>query len=109
MPELTVPAAIEAVIKKFDQAAEPFTVFDVQQALERTSVQNLSEGEKLGAWSEVLAFSLTEGRDYAGPSPWGTYFCPVASGTNKEGKIVYFPDISQADATIVAHWAYRAR
>ena len=111
MPILDIPPAIDAVIQRFDRAPEPFTVSDVQQALttERVALGKLGEAEQLGAWSELLAFSLIDGRTYAGPSPWGTHFCPLATSTNEAGETLYSPDISGADATIVAHWSDRAR
>jgi hypothetical protein len=111
MTILDVPPAIDAVIQRFDRAAEPFTVSDVQQALttERAALGKLSDAAHLGAWSERLAFSLIDGRTYAGPSPWGTHFCPLATMMNEAGETLYSPDISGADATIVAHWSCRAR
>jgi hypothetical protein len=108
--ELAIPAPIEAVVQKFEQATAPFTVMDVQQALSqaRRSLDKLSEAENCGAWSEILAFSLTEGRDYAGPSPWGTFFCPLGS-VERDGNTIYFPDIDDADAPVIAHWTNRAK
>lgn len=104
-----MPAAIEAVIHGFDVRDVPFTEHHVQQALSeaRTSLEAPSDGESYGAWSEVFAFSLLETR----PNwrPWGTYFGPIGSGTNSEGKTIYFPDISGADTQLIENWATRAK
>jgi hypothetical protein len=96
-PDLLVPPVIEAIIQQFDQAKAPFTEFDVQRALgnARRSLHNPTEAENFGAWAEVLAFALASGRLSA--SPWGTYFGPMGSGTDKDGKTTYFPDIAGAD------------
>jgi lysyl-tRNA synthetase class 1 len=108
---LTVPASIEAVIQDFDRSACPFDVHAVGQALAtaRTALGQVGDAENIGAWSEVLAFTLAEGRSYGGPSPWGTYFCPFMSVKNAAGETVYQPDISKADGAVVDHWRERAR
>jgi hypothetical protein len=110
-PDIVVPTAIETVIRDYDQTELSFTALDAQQALgkARSSLQNPSEAENLGAWVEILAFSLTDGRDYAGASPWGTFFCPMGSVTDKDGQARYFPDIAGADAQVIAHWSGRAK
>jgi lysyl-tRNA synthetase class 1 len=110
-PDIVVPSAIETVIHDYDHSELSFTALDVQQALgkARRSLQNPSEAENLGAWVEILAFSLTDGRDYAGASPWGTFFCPMGSGTDKDGQSRYFPDIAGADAQVITYWSGRAK
>src|SRR6516162_2331911 len=110
-PDIVVPTAIEAVIRNYDSTELSFTALDVQQAIgtARSSLQNPSEAENLGAWVETLAFSLTDGRDYAGASPWGTFFCPMGSGTDEDGQVRYFPDIAGADARVITHWSNRAK
>jgi hypothetical protein len=104
-----IPPAIEEVITKFDQSDAAFNERQVKQALvsARQSLVNPGEAEKLGAWAEVLAFALVETRHQ--PSPWKTYFGPLASGTQDNGAPVYSPDIAGTDAEVVAHWIQRAR
>lgn len=108
-PDLIVPPEIEAVIKEFDLKKSPFTEHHVFDALKkaRGSLQNPGELENLGAWAEVLAFGLVETRRQG--SPWGTFFGPFASGTDNDGKPVYWPDIAGADARVIAHWSDRAK
>lgn len=105
---LAIPPQVEEVIQSFEQADAPFTVRDVHQALARArhEYQDPSSAEAFGAWAETLAFALV-GR--AGASPWGTFFGPVGSETDEEGRRFYFPDIADATADVVAHWADRAR
>jgi len=102
-----IPAKIEAVIQRFDETTVPFTVLEVQQALgmARRDLGQPSEVEDFGAWSEILAYALTDGTSYAGPSPWGTFFCPMGSTEDKEGKTHFFPDISAANTEVVDHCA----
>jgi len=105
---LTVPPAIESVIAKFDAADTAFDVHDVSRELvaARQSLTSPSEAENTGAWSEVLAFSLTH--DAANFSPWGTYFGPTGSMEKDDGTTIYFPDIAGTPAAVVQHWINRA-
>jgi hypothetical protein len=110
MPDkLVVPAAIEAVIHGFELTEVPFTISDIGSELdkERRTLQNPSDAENLGAWAEILAFALVDTRTHS--SPWGTFFGPMGSGTDKDGKTTYFPDIAAADAQVIAHWTTRAK
>ncbi len=108
-PDLVVPPAIEEQVQAFDRATSPFSEHDVEQALgkARRTLQDATESEKLGAWAEVLAFALDESRMHH--SPWGTYFGPRGSGTDKDGKTHYFPDIAGTDPQVIAHWSTRAK
>ncbi len=106
---LVIPPVVEAVIRGFEQAGEPFSVHTVQQALSkaRQGLEGASEAENFAAWSEVLAFTLVGNRTAA--SPWGSFFAPLGSGTDKDGNTVYFPDIADATTAVIDHWAGRAR
>ena len=103
-----IPPAIEEVIQSFDQMDAPFTVRDVHQALAkaRRELQKPTEAENFGVWAEILAFVLVGNRTDA--SPWRTYFSPLASGTDEDGKPFYSPDIADANADVIRHWADRA-
>jgi lysyl-tRNA synthetase class 1 len=107
--EIIVPVRIEGIIQDFDAMREPFDVMAVSQALgaARAGLKDAPEPEQLAAWCEVLAFALIPNR--TGPSPWGTYFSPMGSGTDHDGKTVYFPDIAQATPSFIDHWTARAR
>ena len=105
---MIVPPEIEEVIQGFDQEQSPFTVRDVHKGLSkaRQALQNPTDEKNFGAWAEVLAFALVTSS--SGVSPWGTFFAPLGSGTDKDGKSVYWPDIADANANVIAHWADRA-
>jgi hypothetical protein len=105
---LTVPAALEEIVQRFDARAEPFTEFDIGAELNaaRRALIDPSEPDNLGAWAEVLAFGLATGRH---ENPWNSYFGPMGSGTDGEGKTVYFPEIAGTPAVAVDHWVARAR
>ena len=106
---IAVPASLEDIIHNFGAKTEPFDVTAVSQALgaARAGLEAAPEVEQRSAWCEVLAFALVGNR--SGASPWGTYFAPMGSGTDKDGKTVFFPDASQASPSFIDHWAARAR
>ena len=108
-PPLIVPPTVGAIIDAFNARSDPYTGMDVYSALctARQALDAPSLAENSGAWAEVLAFGLT-GTEHD-EKPWGTYFGPMGSGTRENDEIVYFPDVRQADATILAHWKERAR
>lgn len=105
---LTVPAALDEIVRRYDTKEEPFTEFDLSRELgaARNGLSDLSEPEKFGIWAEVLAFNLTTGEH---ENPWNSYFGPMGSSTDGEGKTVYFPDIEGTPAVTVDHWSARAR
>jgi hypothetical protein len=105
---LTVPAALEEIVQRFDAKEEPFTEFDIGGELKaaRGALVDPLDAENLGAWAEVLAFALSKGDN---GNPWNTYFGPMGSGTNAEGQTVYFPDIAGTPPEAVSHWGARAR
>lgn len=104
---LQIPPPIEEVIQSFDRTEVPFTVQDVGQALSkaRGELQQPTEAEIFGTGAEKLAYELVgNGSD---DSPWGTHFAPVGSAIDKDGKPLYFPDIADANADVIQHWADR--
>ncbi len=107
--KLVIPPLVEDVIQGFERASEPVTVRTVHQALSeaRQKLEGASEAENFAAWSEILAFTLVGNR--TGASPWDTFFAPLMSGTDKDGNSVYVPDIADANAAVIAHWAERAQ
>jgi len=105
---LAVPASLEEIVQRFDAKAEPYNEFAVSGALNaaRGTLSQPSDAETLGAWAEVLAFGLATGRH---ENPWNSYFGPMGSGTDADGKTHYFPDIAGTPPEAVLHWAARAR
>jgi lysyl-tRNA synthetase class 1 len=75
--------------------------------LPRQQLEGAIEAENFAAWSEILAFTLVGNRTAV--SPWGAFFAPLGSGTDKDGNTVYFPDIADATTAVIDHWAGRAR
>jgi lysyl-tRNA synthetase class 1 len=105
---LTVPASLEEIVQRYDAKEEPFTEFDIGGELNaaRSALIDPSDPEKLGAWAEVLSFGLATDQH---ENPWNSHFGPMGSGTDGEGKTVYFPDIAGTPVVTVDHWAARAR
>lgn len=108
MPALIVPTSLEEIVQRYDAKEEPFNEFTIGGELKtaRGALVEPCDAENLGAWSEVLAFALTTGQH---ENPWNSYFAPMGSGTDAEGKKHYFPDIAGTPPDAVAHWAARAR
>lgn len=108
-PAIEIPPSVEEVIQGFERTSDPFTVRAVEQALlkARRALEGASEVESFAAWSEVLAFTLVA--NSTGSSPWGTFFAPIAASADEDGNTVYFPNIADANASVIDHWAERAR
>lgn len=106
---LIVPASLQAVVDVFEQRSDVFTCMEVSSALNaaRTALKDPTPEENQGAWADVLAFALAAGTQH-NEKPWDTYFGPMGSGT-RDGQIVFFPDVRQADRGILEHWKFRAR
>jgi Domain of unknown function (DUF4209) len=106
--EIAVPAAIDEVLYDFNGREVAFTELGVYQALAkaRTQLKDIPDDQNLGAWSEIMAFSLMP--DRSGRGPWKTYFGPMSSGTKADGTAFYGPDIADAPPLILEHWAERA-
>lgn len=104
-----IPAAFEEIIARLDQNGTAIDEHEVKQALvaARKSLADPGEAENLGAWAEVLAFALVAHRTH--PSPWNTYFGPMASGMKEDGEPFYSPDIAGTDPEVIAHWTHRAQ
>lgn len=105
---LTVPSPLEAIVQLYDKKQEPFDEFKIGGELTaaRNALIKPSENENVGAWAEVLAFGLATGRH---ENPWNSYFGPMGSGIDGQGKTFYFPDIAGTVPETVDHWAARAR
>lgn len=103
-----IPPSIDAVILAFDESSNRFAEYDVCQKLgeARKTLQNPTEQDDFWAWAEILAFALQTDQE---PNPWSSYFRPTGSKTMDDGRVVYCPDIAQADARVPIHWAERAR
>lgn len=105
---LMVPTPLEEILQRFDAKEEPFNEFTIGGEIKtaRGALTEPSDAENLGAWAEVLAFALATDRH---ENPWNSYFGPMGSGVNAEGKTVYFPDITGTPPEVITHWATRAR
>lgn len=107
--EFSIPSALDAVIRGFNANSSELNHHAVFQALQDASpdASAWSDGERHGAYAETVPFALMPSR--GDPSPWGTYFGPLASWEHEDGARSYSPDISGIDAQTLAYWADRAR
>jgi len=107
--EFEVPAAIEAIIAEHDGRSGVVEELALQGALAkaRSELKDPTEKQNLGAWLEIMSFSLMAARH--APSPWGTYFSPMMSGSRNDGTPFYSPDIADAPSSVVDHWTARLK
>ena len=107
--DFAVPSAMDAVVHGFDASPADLNLHELFQTLYDAvpEANDLSDGERRGAYAETFPFGLMTSRGYA--SPWGTYFSPQGSGERQDGTRVYFPDIADADTETLAHWMARAQ
>jgi hypothetical protein len=106
---MTIPEWVEAIIATFDQETKPHNELTVMEAMDRTrkSKGDLSDEDFKGYLVERSAFLFIEYRNR--PCPWNTYFGPMGSGTRPDGEQVFWPDIKDINAEIIAHWEIRAK
>jgi len=107
--EFEIPASIEAIIAGNDGCSGVVEELTLQGLLAkaRSELKDPTKKEDLGAWVEIMSFSLVAAR-YA-KSPWGTYFAPLSSGVRGDGAPFHSPDIADAPASVVEHWIERAK
>lgn len=103
---MQIPDTIEAVIAEFDGRAEPFDTHTLQSALSRARTALVDKTAISDAWADLVAFAVQAEQEDR--PPWNTYFGPMGSGTDADGKATYFPDIRQLTPDIVDHWEQRA-
>ena len=105
---LTVPATIEEIIRRIDASADAVDEMVVAEEIgkARNALVEPSEAERLGAWSDALAFAFSVHN--AGNNPWNSHFCPMGSLVDQEGIKRYFPDIAGTPPSAIDHWMQRA-
>lgn len=105
-----VPEFVREILERFETQPGPFTEHDLAGELKKARVEHreMTESEDTGTWAELAAFSFI-GYAREENNPWDTYYGPGATGTQKDGKVVYYPDIAAVDASIIEHWEQRAK
>ncbi|MGO7873697.1 DUF4209 domain-containing protein [Rhizobium leguminosarum] len=103
---MQIPETIEAVIAEFDGRQEPLDAHSIQSALSRARTALVDKPAISDAWADLVAFAVQAEQEDR--PPWNTYFGPMGSGTDPDGKVVYFPDFRQLTPDIVDHWEQRA-
>ena len=106
--EVVVPSSIETIIRRIEEFLTPLDELTLSEELNkvRLALKPSNKAEAVGAWAETLAFALST-RNPA-TNPWRTYFGPMGTSVDKEGKIHYFPDINGTPAAVIDHWIHRA-
>ena len=105
---LQPPPEVVAVLATYDARPDTFEMIDVAGAVKgAVDVRALAPELKQGWWAEWAAFALDTHPAPDG-GPWKTYFQPAMS-MGSGASAVYDPDLRQADADVVTHWAMRAR
>jgi hypothetical protein len=107
---ISIPKGITARLAEVD--GTPSSWLDVHslsvelEALAPDTV-TLSADERLGCVAEIvgLRFHATTEADRG---PWNSYFGPVSSGIDQEGREVHIPDAKLIEAEVVEYWKTRA-
>ena len=104
--ELAVPAAIEALIREFDQTGIAVDERAIGRSLGEAfeSPVQPTDAVGLGVWAELFAFSV-EGNDQ--PSPWKTYFGSILLREAEDPS--HFSAIAGRGGYVIGHWKPRAR
>jgi lysyl-tRNA synthetase class 1 len=106
---MKIPEWLEQAVTAFDQETKPHNELTIMEALDRArkSQGNLSDEDLKRFLADRTAFYFIEYRTRQ--CPWNTYFGPMGSGTPADGEQVFWPDIKEIDAEIIAHWQDRAK
>jgi hypothetical protein len=106
----TFENSVRDVLGHYDNHIERLDELDVRGAI--VALKPKDEGWKPPlAWvSEVIAFGFCEDYpwDRQQEGSWGTYFGPIAGGSDKDGRFIGSPDISQVSTDMLKYWAMRA-
>lgn len=107
---LQPPAPVVAILATFDARNDIFTARSVETAIQEAvkDRESVPPEDRRGGWAEWAAFAL-QTREAPNGGPWGTHFQPWMSGSNKDGSPFFVPDLREADAESVSHWAERAK
>ena len=103
---MEIPAEIEQIILRYDQSVEAIDVSSVETSLMQARATLAEKLPTHDSWVDLAAFFLQTKQEEWGP--WNTYFGPCGSGTDKNGNITYYPDISSLTSANIEHWKTRA-
>lgn len=107
---LTVPAAMDVVLKEADSSASTLDEGALESALMKARPDSKVTGpeDRTGAFAEIAAWSFMRSHSTE-CEPWGLYWGPFASGTLADGKTPFYrPDIAEIDEDILTLWITRA-
>lgn len=105
---LEIPAPIRAFLDGIEARREPVMAAGIFALDSLVTADALTDEQRRGTWAEIAAWRFSRPHLFEASS-WGTYWRELASGTNADGRRVYFPDINDVDAETLEHWIQRAR
>ena len=107
--DMTLPAAVKAVLDEYDASDRGFHEHDLAQAIGKAAgpAEGRSEIERHGVWAEISAFNFMPSSGPDG-SVWESYFAPLMTATRQDGTEIRNPDIAQADSSVIGYWARRS-
>lgn len=101
MQDYEIFSAIESI-------KEPFYEHDIGILIRKLRGEEDASKLSMEWLAEYMAFDFYEDRSDDG-SIWGTYFGPMWSGTNDEGKASESPSIKMVTPEMLNYWATRAK
>jgi hypothetical protein len=106
---MTIADWVQNVLSGFEDRVEPHNEVQIADALDaaRRGRGDLGDEEWKGYVTERSAFLFMERPDE--DSLWNTYFAPMFTGTQTDGKEVRVPDVEEFDPDVIAHWKARAK
>ncbi len=100
---LVVPESVVEILQRFESQRCRSAEFELAEEL-KNALRDYQEPDRSGAWAEYAAFTFRPHEN----SPWGTSFGPMATATRTDGTMLYVPDFTSVDASIIDHWELRA-
>jgi hypothetical protein len=107
---LSVPEALESVIKEFDDFDVPLDEGALWSALMKAAPDpgTVTLELRRGVFAEIAAWRFMRPYGNSEVEPWGIYWGPLTSGILQDGTQVHQPDVAEIDEEILSHWIHRA-
>lgn len=108
---ILLPQSITEIIESWDSRPDLFSNDQLANAIQARwkALGEIDDATREAIRVEYCSHRYREGTGGEETSPWGTYFCPEISWTDKDGKCIYGPDLSATTEAVVNHWKYRAQ
>jgi lysyl-tRNA synthetase class 1 len=105
-PSLSLPKEIANRLGALEEGMSPLHELDIAGILQEvgTKAKDLDSQAKDALWAETIAFNVMHYPE----NPWKTYFGPISTMEDANGKVYYSPDVAEAPVGTIAYWEKRA-